>query len=86
MNEIKYTRKLNKTKQSVIVDVCPAVVGAVVLCFFCQFFVSDFMIASQAPSTLTQVYIKTHIRNENDLRPHYRFWNVLHPRSTLKLF
>ena len=27
----------------------------------------------QAPSTLTRVNVKTHMRNENDLRPHYRF-------------
>ena len=27
----------------------------------------------QAPSTLNRVNVKTHMRNENDLRPHYRF-------------
>ena len=40
----------------------------------------------QAPSTITRVNVKTHIRNEKDLRSHYRFQNVLHPRSTLQLF
>ena len=27
----------------------------------------------QAPSTITRVNVKTHIHNENDHRPHYRF-------------